>query len=110
MREVSCGTLELADAAGVNKETISLWRGGQQKSYSYEKVTRVAARLGTTAEDLLDLPALKKTARPSGAPQSAVTSPRQQELVRRIAELGPIIEGLSELGEVVAEARKLSQD
>lgn len=110
MHEVSCGTVELADAAKVNKETISLWRGGQQKSYRYEKVARVAARLGTTAEDLLDLPVLEKPAQRPAAPRKATASPRQQKLVRRIAALGPVIEGLSELEEVVAEARKLSQD
>jgi hypothetical protein len=107
MAERECGTIELASAAIVNKETISLWRGGRQKSYSYEKVARAAAHLGTTAEELLDLPApVEKYDR---AAPSAADLP-QQHLVERIAKLGPIIESLTELEELVAEARKLSGD
>ncbi len=106
MKERGCGTLELADAAVVNKETISLWRGGTQKSYSYEKVARAAAHLGTTAEALLDLPASSEQDDRSAGP-STVGLP-QQHLVERIAKLGPIIESLAELEDLVTEARKLS--
>lgn len=108
MDAAGLGTLELADAAEINKETISLWRGGAQKSYTYEKVARAAVSLGTTAEDLLDLPASGQSASEPPATPKAGANVHQQALVRRIAKLGPIIEGLSELEEVVAEARKLS--
>lgn len=110
MDRTGFGTLELAEAAEVNKETISLWRAGKQKGYTYEKVARVARPLGTTAETLLDLPVTGQVAPEVSTPPKLGPSAPQEELVRRIAKLGPVIERLSELEEVVAEARKLSQD
>jgi len=108
MNDLGRGTLELSDETGINKGTISLWRKGDQASYSYAKVARVAAALGTTAEDLLDLPSTMPAA--EGGPAVEVGGDAsQRELLLRIANLGPIIEGLAELEQVVAEARMLSQ-
>lgn len=110
MKKTGWGTLELAQAAEVNKETISLWRGGKQGGYTYEKVVRVAAILGTTAEDLLDLPAAQSASPDAPPPSKPRASPPQEELVRRIAKLGPVIDSLSQLEEVITEARKLASD
>lgn len=109
MDEVGIGTLRLAEEANVNKETISLWRKGKQASYTYEMVTRVASPLETTAEYLLDLPEAGQGSVVSSPSPRPSAGGRRQDLVRRIAELGPVIEGLSELEDVVAEARKLSE-
>lgn len=113
MEETGYQTIELAKDSEVNKETISLWRGGKQKSYTYEKVARVASRLGTTAEDLLELqPEVPQpeAAAVEACPVGSDPEASQRELVRRVAALFPMLEELAELEEVVAEARRLAEE
>ncbi|HSS33367.1 MAG TPA: hypothetical protein VLL27_08830 [Solirubrobacterales bacterium] len=98
--------MELAEKTDVNKETISLWRGGGQKAYTYEKVKRVAERLGTTAEALLDIPVGNESAAGMSTSQQAASA--QREFVRRVAELGPVLDRLADLEEVVEEAMRLN--
>jgi transcriptional regulator with XRE-family HTH domain len=56
MDEAGLGTIALAEASGIDKETISLWRKGDQKRYTVEKVALVAAELGSTAAEMLGMP------------------------------------------------------
>lgn len=105
MEKAGVGTLTLAQKSGVNKETISLWRGGTQKRYVIKKVAQVAGPLSTTVEELLGIAGEVDADPPSGREEAP-----QRELVRRIAALGPVIEKLPELEELVEEARRLSED
>lgn len=105
MDRIGYGTVALAQKSGVNKETISLWRGGTQKRYVVEKVSLVAKPLNTTAEELLGV-----SEGPADSLPSAREEALQRELVQRIAALGPVIEKLPELEELVEEARRLSGD
>jgi transcriptional regulator with XRE-family HTH domain len=104
--QTGLGTIALAEASGINKETISLWRKGDQKRYRVAKVALVAAELGSTAEELLGM----STDPGSSAARSQVDEKERsrRELLRRIAALGPVIEKLPELEILVAEARKLT--
>lgn len=107
MKVQGIGTVKLAEASEVNKETISLWRKGEQKRYTVEKVGQVARELGTTAEELLELPQPS----PEEARVAAETAEAPKtDLLRRIAALAPVIDQLPKLEELVAEARKLSDE
>jgi transcriptional regulator with XRE-family HTH domain len=108
MKAQDIGTVKLAEASGVNKETISLWRKGRQQRYTVATVAQVATQLGTTAEELLELPLLPSEER-SRSEAEAAEAPKG-ELIRRIAALAPVIDQLSELEELVAEAKKLSEE
>lgn len=99
------GTVALAQKSGVNKETISLWRGGSQKRYVVEKVAQVTETLSTTAGELLGI-----SEGPDADPPSGQEAAPQRELVRRIAALGRVLERLPELEELAEEARPLSKD
>jgi transcriptional regulator with XRE-family HTH domain len=47
---------DLATRSGVNPDTINSWRKGAERPVTVDLVRKVAAVLGTTAEQLLDLP------------------------------------------------------
>lgn len=59
-----------------------------------------------TAKELLDLPLAPA---PPGFEQAKKADASRRGLLRRIAELAPVIEGLSDLEQVVAEAKRLSR-
>jgi transcriptional regulator with XRE-family HTH domain len=88
MKDADRRVRELAEASDVNKSTISLWRKGEQKRYTVETVERVAAELGTTAAELLDLP--DPSPAKSGGP--AAISAEQLELLHRVDSLRPLLD------------------
>ena len=97
------GTRDLAKATKVDKATISAWRSGTQTRVKVPTVRKVAARLDTTAEYLLDMPLMKQ-------PSHAQPTPEQLDLVRRVTSLGPKLAGmeevLPELGDLVKAAKR----
>jgi transcriptional regulator with XRE-family HTH domain len=106
MDEAGLGTVALAEASGIDKETISLWRRGDQKRYTVGKVALVAAELGSTAAEMLGMSSDSEPPVPRS--QADEKEHSRKELLRRFAALGPVIEKLPELEDLVAEARKLT--
>jgi transcriptional regulator with XRE-family HTH domain len=106
MDEKGLGTVALAEASGIDKETISLWRKGDQRRYTVAKVALVAAELGSSAQELLGMAA--DPGGPVADRQADEKERSRRELLRRIAALGPLIEKLPELEDLVAEAGKLT--
>lgn len=81
-REVSLRAL--ATASGVDKMTIQRWRQGHQGGVEVAAVRKVAEALGTSAEDLLDLPG--ESDRPNKGPEPSEELDRLRELA---ADLDP---------------------
>jgi transcriptional regulator with XRE-family HTH domain len=81
-REVSLRGL--ATVSGVDKMTIQRWRQGHRGGVEVAAVRKVAEALGTSAEDLLDLPG--KSDRPDKAPEPPDELDRLRELA---ADLDP---------------------
>lgn len=94
---------QLAKESGVNKDTISSWIRGKRKSYTVATVQRVAIKLGTTAEALLELPTQ------TDADAALRVEPIHLELISRMARLQSLLDGLPELEALVKEARRLSR-
>ncbi len=96
----------LAVASGVDKMTIQRWRKGRQGGVEVAAVRKVAEELGTSAEELLDLPASSEG--PPRPPEPPVELDRLRELA---ADLDPdtlavFEETLPALREAVEELRK----
>jgi transcriptional regulator with XRE-family HTH domain len=82
----------LADLSKVDKETISNWQRGIVTNVHIAKVRQVAVALGTTAEDLLDLPVPAQQTQPPPA--------------RLLPDLDRVQGLVEELAGVIADARK----
>jgi hypothetical protein len=103
------GVRALADASGIDKGTISLWRtwdrkdanAGKSISIQVDKVRKVAKELNTTAEYLLDLSPGGSDAAPAGAAQRA--------LLKRIAAMKSAIAQVDEPTQALAAALAGSQ-
>lgn len=87
------GIRGLAELTGVDKETISNWRTGRVTRVQVAKVKRIAEPLGTTAEDLLDLPI-------PGAQRNDPPPPRLLPEINRAEAL------VEQLAGVIADAKR----
>jgi transcriptional regulator with XRE-family HTH domain len=105
MAETDFGVRSLAEASGVDKGTISLWKRGLQTRVQLEAAAKVATVLETTVEDLLELP---PPPGPPGPPvQPPLPSPSGDDhgaLLRRVAELENDV--VPRLHRLAAEARE----
>jgi|GEM_PF-5238569 len=93
---------KLAAASGVDKTTIQRWKKGEQPRVEVAAVRKVAHSLGTTAEDLLDIPAGAAGTAPPTPP------PRADVLRQRIAALDP--EDLAALERTLPPLRKAAEE
>ena len=90
MESVGIGVRALAKRSGVNKGTISAWHSGAQTSVRVATAVKVAAALGTSVEDLLDLPPADEEEPPDALAHNRVS------LLRRVAALAPAVEALED--------------
>lgn len=97
------GVRELASASGVDKGTISAWYSGRQTRVRVETVRKVAAQLGTTAEHLLDLPPAPK----SESSAAAAETEEKSAVLRRVADLQPMLETLEGLDQILPELKSV---
>jgi len=96
----------LAAASGVDKMTIHRWRKGHQGGVEVAVVRKVAQALGTSAEELLDLPLSSKQPAPSPKPPAELTRLRELASDLDPHTLAVFEETLPALRETVEELRK----
>lgn len=88
MKAKGIGVRQLAEETKVDKTTISAWQRGNQRRVRVGTVHKVAAKLDTTVEHLLDLP-------PTLSDAGSVVS-EQVALLKRVAALGPAVAALTQ--------------
>jgi len=95
MKSAGFTVRKLAKKSGVDKGTITEWRRGGDRAVSVDAVRKVASAMATSAEELLDLPAVVDSQRPV-----AVKAPPLMPVIDRVEQLR------EELTTWVADARR----
>jgi transcriptional regulator with XRE-family HTH domain len=102
MRDRDYRVRKLAEDSRVDKGTISSWRQGRQKRYTIATVAKVAAVLGMSASDLLEI-----NVDPAPVKPPPHLTPARLDLLRRLDDsLAPLLKQIPELEQLLREARE----